>query len=366
MKNFGLSITSLLFAIAMHAQVAGPLGGNTFSNAPLAGSTQTWVNTGNVAASDNVYSTFGNLTGVGDHTDYLVVTNFGFSIPPGSTINGIVVEVERSDPNFRTADYSIRILKAGVIGATDRSSGAAYLSESYQTYGTAGDFWGETWTADDINDPGFGVAIAAQRSVGGAGATAGRIDHVRITVFYDFIITPVKLLSFTASKKDNVVELKWKTAEEVNMDRYEIERSSNGKDFEKIGEVNSGNQQLQVDYLYNDNKPMGGISYYRLKMVGVAGDIKYSRVVAIQFRSGNKVSLYPNPYREGQNLNISNPSFQPLIVTFYDPSGQQVSVIRTTTNSLSTQSLQTQHGILVYKVLFENGELAGTGKLLVE
>ncbi|MEJ0104975.1 MAG: hypothetical protein WDO19_21565 [Bacteroidota bacterium] len=172
------------------------------------------------------------LSALGAYTDYLVVTDFLFALPPGASISGIVIDIERSDAFRRTSDYSIRIVKNGVIGATERSLGAGYRAgDSYQSYGSSGDLWGESWTDADINNSGFGVAIAAQRSVGGAGATAGKINDVQITVFYNFVVTPVRLVSFSACKKNKQTELTWVTADEVNMDHYEIERSSNGRDF---------------------------------------------------------------------------------------------------------------------------------------
>jgi len=120
-------------------------------------------------------------------------------------------------------DKNIRIVKGGVIGATNKSAGAYWPNTAaYATFGTASDKWGETWTATDINDSTFGFAISGEDPYGGglsnylkttnfgfsipAGATIdgiivevkrstfsdgpfgsadqGRVDAVRITVHY--------------------------------------------------------------------------------------------------------------------------------------------------------------------------------------
>ena len=54
--------------------------------------TVAWTNPMNATTSDNVYATISCPTGI---SHYLKATNFGFSIPTGATINGIVVEIER-------------------------------------------------------------------------------------------------------------------------------------------------------------------------------------------------------------------------------------------------------------------------------
>src|SRR5678810_319932 len=86
MKSFMFLCAVLFMGIAVNAQTAGPLSGSSFFNFAIGGSKQSWVNAGNVAASDNVYATFGNISGpVGGYTDYLVVKGFGFAIPAGAT-----------------------------------------------------------------------------------------------------------------------------------------------------------------------------------------------------------------------------------------------------------------------------------------
>jgi hypothetical protein len=367
MKKLKLFWSCIFIGVVVHAQVDGPFSGNSFTVVPIPGSSNTWVNAGNAGNSDNSYATFGNLPSpVGSYTDYLVITNFLFAVPAGVIITGIVVDIERSDPNRRTSDYSIRILKNGVIGAAERSSGAGYrAADNAQSYGSAGDLWGETWTDADINNAGFGVAIAAQRNFA-LGVTAGRIDDVQITVFYNFVVSPVNLISFSTVKKDKDVEIKWTTAEEVHMDHYEIERSANGRDFTSIGTVKSQQQLSQLDYLYFDNTPLTGQSYYRLKMVGTAGDIKYSKIISMQFNGQFKIALYPNPLQAGQGLNLVNPGNERLTITFYNISGKQIANVTTANNIIPVKNFQNQRGIMFYKIFQKNGNIAGTGKLLVQ
>lgn len=149
--------------------------------------TITWLNPTRITASDDSRAT-GTGT-IGTVTHYLKGTNFGFTIPSGATIDGIVVEWERSDSLARSAspclDNEIKIVKGGTIGATNKADlvTAWGTTDAYAVYGSSSDLWGETWTDTDINGSTFGSVLSCQSSVVG-GTYLGQVDHCRITVYY--------------------------------------------------------------------------------------------------------------------------------------------------------------------------------------
>ena len=361
-----LLCTAIVAAIVANSQTAGPQSGSSFSNFAIGGSKQSWVNVGNAVTSDNLYATFGNISGpVGGYTDYLVVKGFGFAIPGGATITGILVEVERSDANSNTSDFQVNIIKNNIIGATNKAVAALWpAADAYQSYGSSSDLWGDTWTATDINSAGFGVAIAAQRGATG-GATAGKVDHVRISVTY-LVVLPLKLLDFSLQKIDNTVRLSWKTAEESNMDRFEIERSQNARDFASIGTVPNTNQVSQNNYSFDDNHPMRNISFYRLKMVSNTAAASYSRIIPVQFNSGKGLTLYPTVWQPGTPLNIVNSNNEKLTVRYFTESGQSLGTTTTKSNLVAPDGFSNFHGWIVYRIYDERHQLKGTGKILVE
>lgn len=140
-------------------------------------------NVTNVFASDNVYASV-TLSGVSNITHDLKATNFGFSIPSGATINGILVEMERKYVTSAAGDLSAKIIKAGtIVGASKAIGGDWPTTDTYASYGGAADLWGQTWSDTDINNSGFGFAISAIGN-GPLGAGNPMIDHIRITVTY--------------------------------------------------------------------------------------------------------------------------------------------------------------------------------------
>jgi len=364
MKNLYLLCAGVLIYVTLAGQSQTQSGG-TVVNFAIGGSKKPWTGLANVATSDNVYASFGNITGSpGGFTDYLLVTNFGFTIPSGATIDGIQVNIERSDPNLNTGDFHVQIVRNGII-STDKSTGLAYpAADLTQSYGNASDKWGTTWTDANINASNFGVAIAAQRIASG-GQTAGRIDLVQITVTYS-VILPMKLLNFSLQKNQSSIALSWTTAEESNMDHFEIERAENGRDFVSVGSVLTRNQLTQTNYSFEDKKPLKNISYYRLKIVGSQGDITYSKIIPVRFNStGSTVSLYPVPWHRGTPLNIVNPNGEKLTVQFFNGSGQMISSTTTISDVIPNKSLSGLRGWNSYKIFDESHQLLGVGKLFV-
>jgi len=146
--------------------------------------TLTWAGLTGPLANDNVtYATV--LVNDNQVTNYLQCTGYGFSIPSTATINGITVNVDRKATGTTITDAAMRVVKAGVIGATDRSTATTYTTTDVtEAHGGAADLWGSTWTPTDINALNFGAALASTK-VGTAGlARTVSVDHMSIRIDY--------------------------------------------------------------------------------------------------------------------------------------------------------------------------------------
>lgn len=136
---------------------------------------------------------------------------------------------------------------------------------------------------------------------------------------------PIELLSFDAVLSGSFVDLKWVTASEVNNDYFEIERSADGIDFEKIHtQKGAGNSSVKLVYEHMDRTPLPGISYYRLKQVDYDGSFSYSEIRTINVLSESAV-IYPNPLSAQAILNVNLPySYGQGEFTIYDSSGKLI------------------------------------------
>lgn len=141
------------------------------------------------------------------------------------------------------------------------------------------------------------------------------------TVSIKYAPLPVTLISLSAVESEEGTKLIWKTSEEKNFDRFEIEQSTQPKNgFNKLGEVKGGGTRYQ----FIDAVKRSGISYYRLKMIDLDGSYTYSRIVSVQTQNGIELhKVYPNP---SQGLKIyleSNEKIESFKI--YDVSGREVS-----------------------------------------
>lgn len=160
----------------------GATSGGTFANNASAG-TVAWSSPGNAAASDNSRATAA-LPSAGTRTQYLLITNFGFSIPTGATIDGFLITVEGSV--LATTGFPIaygRIVKQGVIGATEIVASSVFTSTTDQTrtIGSSSSLFGDTYTAADVNASNSGITIQCREQFD---FSTVRIDHVQLTVYY--------------------------------------------------------------------------------------------------------------------------------------------------------------------------------------
>ncbi len=136
------------------------------------------------------------------------------------------------------------------------------------------------------------------------GANAGRTTAFAIVVGADYInidagiitvkafVVPIQLVSFGANQVGSTVLVNWVVATEIDVNRYEVEYSSNGQNFVSINSIAANNNR---NYNALHTTPLNGFNYYRLKVIDNNGTVSYSSVKRIYFGKSGIVKLYPNP-----------------------------------------------------------------------
>jgi hypothetical protein len=119
------------------------------------------------------------------------------------------------------------------------------------------------------------------------------------TVFDDFSLNnveesplPVNFITITAKKNVSSVDVKWAVADEIDVDHYEIEKSTNGRDFKTIGSVPSGKKNV---YSFTDGQVTNGAVLYRVRNVDIDGRSKYSPIVRINLNTTIELKAFPSP-----------------------------------------------------------------------
>ncbi len=123
---------------------------------------------------------------------------------------------------------------------------------------------------------------------------------------------PVTLTSFTVLAKAKDANLIWTTASEINNKGFEIERSVDGKTFEKVAFVKgAGNSNVKMNYALTDAKAFvvanSNVLYYRLKQVDFNGTATYSKIVKVSITAENvnSVLAYPNPFTTDYSVSFT-------------------------------------------------------------
>lgn len=177
---------------------------------------------------------------------------------------------------------------------------------------------------------------------------------------------PVQLQSFTLSHSEAQIALKWQTSEEVNADKFAIERSGDGKAFEAISSIGValGIAKNNVkEYTFDDRAPLRGLSYYRLRMVDLDGSFAFSKILSAMTDPGDQITVMPNP----ANKTVRVQGEQITIIELLDKTGK-VQMTRTKSVGEKSLDLDIQHvpaGLYVLRTTDDRG-IKQSQKLAVE
>jgi hypothetical protein len=175
---------------------------------------------------------------------------------------------------------------------------------------------------------------------------------------------PVRLLDFKVTSGLDFVTLQWKTDNEQNNRGFEIQRSQDGTNWQKIEFIAAGSTTAIQNYQWKDYAPLTGKSFYRLKQIDNDGRFEYSKVLSVTRNPKTTVTVYPNPAKEAIQVNfgrvISDGKLQ-----LYNSFGQLVltevitgqSSIRVKVNSLPPG---------IYTLYISAGEDRTTTKIIIE
>jgi hypothetical protein len=140
-------------------------------------------------------------------------------------------------------------------------------------------------------------------------------------------VLPVNLISFSAQKASNDIQLKWQTADETNNDHFELERSLNGRTFTTVGQRtgNNGTGIKNYDWLDAGAASLGTSKvFYRLKIVGVSGSAEYSNTVVVYLDKQAVVitGVNPNPFIDKLNVGLNMPRTGQVTMKLTDITGR--------------------------------------------
>jgi Secretion system C-terminal sorting domain len=155
-----------------------------------------------------------------------------------------------------------------------------------------------------------------------------RYKDVQISSINCNVPLPVKLISFTANYANQMALLQWNVENEINIKRYEIERSQNGADFVKIESVlvktNAAtvNNYAVINSLVN-YKDLA--VYYRLKIIEKDGTYTYSSILRLNVNESRvNIVVYPNPTKADIAVSFTSKTSTDALIKIIDKLGKIV------------------------------------------
>lgn len=166
-------------------------------------------------------------------------------------------------------------------------------------------------------------------------------------------IVPVKLIFFSGQAIKEEVILKWKTADEIDTQKFSVERSFDGRSWISIAFVRTTGSNS--NYIFKDQSPVNGDNYYRLKTIDNNGYIEYFHVVKVRLAKAKQIAVGPNPVIDYLTI------FFPAPVSFYriqlfNASGQVVKNEASNKESITVRLNTTGLNKGDYFVKLYNGE----------
>lgn len=144
-----------------------------------------WQNINNALTDDTTYATITNDGyDIGTYTYIAKFSNFGFSVPAGNLIVGILVEIGAGADASEYSKFDlVQLSKNNTDRVGSNLSSGAELTAAIVNYsfGGSANLWGTTWTPAEINSTNFAVFVAFTPTYNNSDIY---LDYVRVTVYY--------------------------------------------------------------------------------------------------------------------------------------------------------------------------------------
>jgi hypothetical protein len=160
------------------------------------------------------------------------------------------------------------------------------------------------------------------------GLDVAAVSDVTIRVVYYFcplIVLSSGMRDLNVSRRSKMVDVSWITDNESAANRYEIEWSRNGKDFETAAELPSRGQGTKTYTYTHDLKGIGkGKVYYRIRQFDDSGSSRYSSIQYVSLNDEGSLDpgIYPNPVTNQFGINFGSPQTGRLTAELINLNGQ--------------------------------------------
>ncbi|MFT3934169.1 MAG: T9SS type A sorting domain-containing protein [Chitinophagaceae bacterium] len=215
-----------------------------------------------------------------------------------------------------TVTYTVNNVAAGTWYALlGSSTGISYATSSYRT-GTSS----FTLTSNVFSSAGtYNLNLSADALSGCPASIASAIVTVSSTL-------PLQLLDFNGNYANGLLSFNWSTSQEINLQHFELEESSDGNNFSSIASIAAQTNAAAVHYYtYGIAKQLQLPTYYRLKMVDNDGKLQFSKTILLKpAKPSVAITVGPNPFNAQLVINYTVQNNQQAKFSLLDVYGRLI------------------------------------------
>jgi hypothetical protein len=181
------------------------------------------------------------------------------------------------------------------------------------------------FTVTSTNISSFMFRAGANNLMSGSSTRYASLYFMKFTYANPMPLALPNIQNFQGSRKDNQVKLTWKMEESDELKNVILEKSEDGKNYNEVGEFYSLKGALQNQYM--DEVSNSGNVFYRLKLVSISGEIKFSNILAFKIDDGmltKTMAVYPSAFTTQFTAKINAAASEIGTLQMVDLSGRVV------------------------------------------
>ncbi len=309
---------------------------------------------GNLNRTFYTQFTIGAATGNSVRVDSFILTSSFYN-----TSTNTKLAIVYSKTGFTTSDSTNVTGGVGADGltlaGTANGAFATPVLLTNQTAGTTTNYRFALNGADGVLlQTGETLTVRIYNSCGSS--SAGRYGKIKDAMFKGLAnnALPVTIQQFTAIVEKNNVQTSWTVSNEINIQKYIVERSLDGSNFISIGTVLASNITGIKKYSFTDMNAVKQVIYYRLKIVEKDGSFNYSKIVVLNNLTKSSINIFPNPAKN-QIVITHITATENGIVLVTDLLGKNIITQKVNANTNQTLINITALKAGIYVVKFLNG-----------
>ena len=340
--------------------------GGTATSADFTRTSTGATGTGGLFANTEVVS---NILGAASAGTRLLVQPTGGDFNPGEFIilaqnatGGPINQLQfsadicvRNDQDRNTAiglDYSLNgVTYLPVLATTTTdATGTANTGVPFMICSNSGTF---TLTfAAPVPNGGFVYFRITSQDAPGDTASGSRDEFAIDNIVLSNFILPVQLINFEVSATLPGNLLTWTTATELNNDYFEVQRSTDGKNWTTLAEVSgNGTTETESHYEFLDRTASTGLNYYRLQQFDYDGASEIHPTISVRTVAKGTLAVFPNPVQDALHLRVNAPAT--VLVT--DLMGRQIQQVNIDADASDHTLDASQWSAGTYFVTIQNG-----------